>query len=193
MLSLTRRRGQALGAIGTSGESAVGSPGEVGRRANDIRTGNTPLEGGVNAVSGILRFSSITELEVYVRAMLELYANEYQRTTETIGELYRSMGDRASQGTATGSWEKVGSLFVDSTSVEKGEIDVAIQLLNDLKPKLTKTEEAVQGFRQLEEMRVPSSSTFLLYVRNGAPERIVVDPVNSHDGRFVFSDEYVLA
>jgi hypothetical protein len=32
-----------------------------------------------------------------------------------------------------------------------------------------------------------------LQQRNGAPERIVVDPVNSHDGKFVFSDEYALA
>lgn len=184
MISLGRHKANAV--------STIESPASVAQFANEIRRGKLPLEGGVYAVSGVLRFESMTALREYISALLDVYSTEYARTTEVIASLYRSMGENASHGVAIDSWERVGELFVDAKSMEKGQIDVALQLLNDLKPKLSKVEEIVNNSRRLEELPVPVSSTFLLYMRNGTPERVIVDHGETRAEKFAFTDEYEL-
>jgi hypothetical protein len=183
VLSLSRHR---VGAV-----ELVDSP-AIGAQANVIRNGNSPLEGGVHAVCGVLRFDTVSELEDYVRALLNVYRKEYDRASDFIGSLYRTTGDRNTLGLATESWEMLGTLIVDSTAPEKGQMDVAIQLLNDLKPRIAKTEEVVNDFEKLEKMPVPVSSTLLLYMRNGAPERLIVDSVGSKEEKYTFREQYEL-
>lgn len=164
----------------------------VAQQANAVRAGSTPLEGGVNTVSGVLRFRTILELKEYVKGLLDVYKKEYERTTEAIGSMYRVLGERVSEGSAMGSWSRVGALYVDSTDVEKGEMEVALQVVVDLKPRLEKTEEIVDGFPQLDDMPAAAESEFLLYLRNGAPERLIVDSRNRREGQVSFSEEYEL-
>jgi len=184
MLSLGRHRGQAV--------EITSSPG-IERQANDIRTASSPLEGGVNAVTGVLRFEKLSELEDYVRAMLSIYRHEYDKASDYIGSTFRHTGERPPMGLSTESWDMIGSLFVNSKSFERGEMDVAMQLLNDLKPRITKTEEVVNEFNTLETLQIPLTSSFLLYMRNGTPERLIVDPnVQPREDRYTFSEKYEL-
>ena len=184
MLSLGRHRGQVV--------EVTSSPG-IERQANDIRTASSALEGGVNGVTGVIRFEKLSDLEDYVRAMLTIYKEEYEKASDFIGTSYRATGERAPIGLSTESWDMVGTLFVNSKSFERGQMDVAMQLLNDLKPRITKTEEVVNGFNVLETLQIPLTSSYLLYMRNGTPERLIVDPnITPDEDRYSFTEKYEL-
>ena len=184
MLSLGRHRGQTV--------EVTSSPG-IEKQANDIRTASTPLEGGVNGVTGVLRFEKLSDLEDYVRAMLTIYKQEYEKASDFIGSTYRATGERPPMGLATESWDMIGPLFVNSKSFERGQMDVAMQLLNDLKPRISKTEEVVNGFNVLETLQIPLTSSFLLYMRSGMPERLIVDPnLEPKEDRYSFTQKYEL-
>ena len=184
MLSLGRHRSQAIEVTSTPG---------IERQANDIRTASSALEGGVNSVTGVLRFEKLSDLEDYVRAMLTIYKQEYEKASDYIGSTYRATGERPPIGLATEAWDMIGPLFVNSKSFARGQMDLAIQLLNDLKPRITKTEEVVNGFNVLETLQIPLTSSFLLYMRSGMPERLIVDPnVTPDDSRYSFSEKYDL-
>jgi hypothetical protein len=184
MLSLGRHRPQSV--------EITSSPG-IEKQANDIRTASTPLEGGVNAVTGVLRFEKLSDLEDYVRAMLTIYREEYEKASDFIGSGFRVSEERHPMGLATEAWDMIGPLFVNSKSFERGEMDVAMQLLNDLKPRISKTEEVVNGFNTLETLQIPMSSSFLLYMRSGMPERLIVDPnLEPKEDRYSFTGMYDL-
>jgi hypothetical protein len=184
VLSISRHRNQTA--------EVTTSPG-IEKRANDIRKASTPLEGGVNAVSGVLRFENLSDLEDYVRAMLMVYRQEYEKASDFIGSSFRATGERPPVRLSAESWDMVGPLFVNSKAFERGQMDVAMQLLNDLKPRISKTEEVVDGFNVLETLQIPLTSSFLLYMRNGTPERLIVDPnAEPKDDRYSFSERYEL-
>ncbi|MGH9920516.1 MAG: hypothetical protein ACRD6W_16805, partial [Nitrososphaerales archaeon] len=61
----------------------------------------------------------------------------------------------------------------------------------DLKQKLARTNDAIKSFESGASTLIPQSATFQLYVRNGVPERIIVEAeeaakktVFNFDGRF---------
>lgn len=185
MISLTKHKSKAV--------TVMESPALAAGTANEVRKGTIPLDGGLYSVSGLLRFETVTDLKQFVKGVYEVYQQEYDKSTEAAADIYRDTESGAVQGSPTDFWLKVGGLYVNTTHPEKGEVDIALQLMNDLKPKLTKVEEVLENFRFIEDLPVAPGSAFLLYLRNGVPERLIVSQEPTNDEKFALQEEYILA
>ena len=53
--------------------------------------------------------------------------------------------------------------------------DVTLQLLSESKEKLSATEDALRSFEDLKQFIIAPGSSFLLLLRGGVPERILVE------------------
>ncbi len=60
----------------------------------------------------------------------------------------------------------------------------------DLKQKLARTTEALKSFEQSASTLIPQNGTFELYVRNGVPERIIVEAQEAKKAVFSFDGKF---
>jgi len=147
-------------------------------------------ETGVSATTGVLRFYSLIDVRRYLKELLDTYQREYDKSSNLIGSLLRSDGGKAMEVILAKGWTKVGGLFVNQTDSEKSGMEVVFQIVNEMKPRVAKTEEVLKTFDAVEGLPVPDDATFLLYLRGGVPERLIVDTIETRpqkfklDGRF---------
>lgn len=149
------------------------------------------LETGASTITGIIRFYSLTDVRKFLKQLLDTYQREYDRSSNVIGSMLRSDGQKGMEVIMSKGWAKIGALFVNVTDPEKGGMEIVFQIINEMKPRVTKTEEVLKTFDSVEGLPVPDDATFLLYLRSGIPERMVVDtketrpPKYSLDAKFV--------
>ena len=141
-------------------------------------------------MSGVMRFYSLGDLRRYLKDMLDMYQREYDRSSNIIGSLLRSDGGKSMEVIQSKGWTKIGSLFVNMNDVEKGRMEVVFQIVNEMKPRVAKTEEILRGFENVEGLPIPDDATFLLYLRGGVPERLIVDTVETKPQKYLFSGKY---
>jgi hypothetical protein len=147
-------------------------------------------ETGVNTLSGVLRFYSLTDVRRYLKGLLDTYQKEYDKSSNIIGSLLRSDGGKAMEVIMSKGWAKVGNLFVNVTDSEKGAMEVVFQIIEEMKPKLAKTEAVLRSFDSVEGLPIPDDATFLLYLRGGVPERLIVDTVETRPQRFLLNGKF---
>jgi len=149
-------------------------------------------ETGVSATTGILRFYSLNDVRKYLKELLDSYQREYDKSSNLIGSLLRSSGGKGMEVILSKGWTKVGSLFVNQTDSEKGGMEVVFQIVNEMKPRVTKTEEVLKTFDAVEGLPVPDDATFLLYLRGGVPERLIVDMLETKPQKFKLDGKFRL-
>ncbi len=150
-------------------------------------------ETGVNLYSGVVRFYSLGDVRRYLKELLEKYQREYDRSSNVIGSMLRTEGQKGMEVIMSKGWAKVGTMFVNITEPERGGMEVTFQLVSEMKPRLTKTEETLKTFESVEALPIPADATFLLYVRNGIPERLVVDSSEGRPPVYTFKGAYQTA
>jgi hypothetical protein len=69
-------------------------------------------------------------------------------------------------------------------------MEVVFQIVNEMKPRLAKTEEVLKSFDSVEGLPIPDDATFLLYLRGGVPERLIVDTVETKPQKFLMSGRF---
>jgi len=98
--------------------------------------------------------------------------------------------DQKGKPSGGGGWVKMGSMLINTANSGPATTEVMYQIHEDLKSKLARTNEALKSFEQNASTLIPQNATFQLYVRNGVPERLIVEAeeakkvVFSFDGRF---------
>jgi hypothetical protein len=147
-------------------------------------------ETGVSAVTGVLRFYTLIDVRRYLKELMDTYQKEYDKSSNIIGSLLRSDGGKGMEVIMSKGWAKVGSLFVNVSDSEKGSMEVVFQIVNEMKPRLAKTEEVLRGFEGVEGLPIPDDATFLLYLRGGVPERLIVDTVETRPQKFIFNGKF---
>ncbi len=147
-------------------------------------------ETGVSFFSGVVRFYSLADVRKFLKELLEKYQREYDRSSNVIGSMLRSEGQRGMEVIMSKGWAKVGSMYVNVSDPEKGGMEVIFQLLTEMKPRLAKTEEVIKTFETVEALPIPTESTFLLYLRGGVPERLVVYTTEGRPQIFNFSGKF---
>ena len=150
-------------------------------------------ETGTGLYSGILRFYAINDVRKYMKELLERYQREYDRSSNVIGSLLRSEGGKGMEVIMSKGWAKVGSMFVNVSDPEKGGMEVTFQLVTEMKPRISKTEEVLKTFESIEALPIQGDATFLLYLHAGVPERLVVDTAETRPETFAFRGDYVTA
>ena len=147
-------------------------------------------ETGAELYSGILRFYALNDVRKYMKSLLERYQKEYDRSSNVIGSLLRTEGGKGMEVIMSKGWAKVGAMFVDITDPEKGGMELTFQLVTEMKPRISKTEEVLKTFESVEALPIPTEATFLLYLHGGIPERLVIDTTEAKPEAYVYKGDY---
>lgn len=148
------------------------------------------LESGTNAYYGLVRFGSIQEVKTFLIKLAETYRNDCERSSNAVASMYRNQGDKASAANGVMSWAKVGPVLVNSVDPKTARLEVTLQHLSDQKQRLDKVEEVLQGFKEVEGLHIPDEAAISVYLRNGAPERLIVDGKSPKTVKFSLTAEY---
>ncbi len=147
-------------------------------------------EAGTNLYSGVMRFYSLSDVRKYLKDTLDRYQKDYDKSSNVIGSLLRTEGQRGMEVIMSKGWAKVGSMFVNLEEPEKGGMEVTFQLVTEMKPRIAKTEEVLKTFESVEGLPIPTEATFLLYLRSGIPERLVVDTTEPRPENYKFDGKF---
>jgi hypothetical protein len=141
--------------------------------------------------TGLMKFYSQAEITKYLKEVVEYYQKESEKYGDKLGSMLRpgqgepapredkkqDKGDKKSdqkKGSA-GGWIKMGSILLNTANTGHATTEVMYQIHEDLKQKLARTSEALKSFEQNANTLIPQNASFQLYVRNGVPERIIVE------------------
>ncbi len=147
-------------------------------------------ETGTTMYSGVLRFYNLNDVRKFLKELLERYQRDYDRSSNVIGSLLRTEGGKGMEVIMSKGWAKVGSMFVNVSDPEKGGMEMTFQLVTEMKPRISKTEEVLKTFESVEGLPLQADSTFLLYLHGGVPERLVVDSTEARPEVFSFKGDF---
>ena len=147
-------------------------------------------ETGSMMFSGVIRFYSLNDVRKYLKELLERYQRDYDKSSNVIGSLLRTEGGKGMEVIMSKGWAKVGSMFVNVSDPDKGGMEVTFQLVTEMKPRISKTEEVLKTFDSVEGLPIPSEATFLLYLHGGVPERLVVDTTERREPNYAFKGAF---
>ena len=156
----------------------------------------------------MVKFYSAAEAVKYLRDAVEGYQRESEMYGDRLGSMLRTTqatvsppkeekkqdkGDKKNDqksrpGTAT--WVKMGSLLLSPTNPGTATAEVIYTILEDLKSKLARTSEALKSFELNLNTLIPSNVTFQMYMRNGVPERIIIEGEGVKGSLFRFDGQY---
>ncbi len=147
-------------------------------------------ETGTTMYSGVVRFYTLNDMRKYLKELLERYQRDYDKSSNVIGSLLRTEGGKGMEVIMSKGWAKVGSMFVNVSDPEKGGMEVTFQLVTEMKPRISKTEEVLKTFESVEGLPIQADSTFLLYLHGGVPERLVIDSTEARPEVYGFKGDY---
>ena len=150
-------------------------------------------ETGTSLYSGVIRFYSLGDVRKYLKQLLERYQREYDKSSNVIGALLRTEGGKGMEVIMSKGWTKAGSMFVNLADPEKGGMEITFQLVTEMKPRISKTEEVLKTFDAVEGLPVQGDATYLLYLRGGIPERLVMDSTVPRPDVYSFRGDFITA
>ncbi len=161
---------------------------------------------------GLMKFYSQAEITKYLRELSEHYQKEAEKYGDKLGLMLRpgasaepapreekkeekkqEKGDKKGEPKArasAGGWVKMGSLLVNMANSGPASTEVMYQIHEDLKLKLARVNEALKSFETNANTVIPQVGTFHLYVRNGVPERIIVEAEEVKKAAFNFDGKF---
>ena len=164
------------------------------------------MQGTEMSVSGVLRFYSKDELKRYMKGVVEAYQAQNQLYGDQLGGLLRTLEqekvaakpkDSKDKSQAYGKnvargWVKMGTMLVNQSDPNGAMAEVLFQLHEEVKNKLAKSTEALKSFEELNNTTIPEAGMYILEVRNGIPEKIVVDLQSTKKESFNFTADFKL-
>jgi len=147
-------------------------------------------ETGTEMYSGVVRFYTLGDVRKYLKALLDRYQRDYDRSSNVVGSLLRTEGGKGMEVIMSKGWAKVGSMFVNVADPEKGGMEMTFQLVTEMKPRISKTEEILKTFESVEALPIAADATFLLYLHAGIPERLVIDSTEPRPELFNFKGDF---
>jgi len=158
----------------------------------------------------LVKFYSQAEITKYLRELSEHYQREAEKYGDKLGLMLRpgaepapkeekkqekedKKGDKKGEQktkASAGGWVKMGSLVVNMANTGPASTEVMYQIHEDLKLKLARTNEALKSFETNANTILPQVGTFHLYVRNGVPERIIVEAEEVKKAAFNFDGKF---
>jgi hypothetical protein len=154
-----------------------------------------------------MKFYSQAEVTKYMKEVADYYQKEAEKYGDKLGGMLRTgpgepaskddkkqdKGDKKSDQKGKpsgGGWIKMGTLMLNTANTGPATTEVMYQIHEDLKQKLARTNEAIKSFESSASTLIPQSATFQLYVRNGVPERIIVEAEEAKKTAFNFDGRF---
>jgi hypothetical protein len=140
--------------------------------------------------SGVIRFYNLSDVRKYLKELLERYQRDYDKSSNVVGSLLRTEGGKGMEVIMSKGWAKVGAMFVNVADPEKGGMEMTFQLVTEMRPRISKTEETLKTFENVEALPIPADATFLLYLHGGIPERLVIDSTEPKPELFAYKGDF---
>jgi len=164
------------------------------------------------SAAGLIRFFTKDELRRYLKALVELYQVQSQKYGDQLGGLLRTLEqektgakaqpkeskdkpkDKSKEFAKTQAkgWVKMGSLLVNISDPSGAMAEVLYQLHEEVKARLAKASEALKSFEELSSSTIPEAGFYYVQLKNGVPERVIVDLQSPRKGAFSFSADFKL-
>jgi len=158
--------------------------------------------------TGLMKFYSQAEITKYMKDVAEYYQKEAEKYGDKLGGMLRTgpgesapkeekkqdkgdkKNDQKGRPSSGGGWVKMGTLMLNTANSGPAVTEVMYQVHEDLKQKLARTNEALKSFEQSASTLIPQNGVFQLYVRNGVPERIIVEAEEAKKAIFNFDGKF---
>ena len=148
--------------------------------------------------SRLMRFYSREEVVKFMKSLLEVYQKAAESYGDKLGALVRAGTQDAAaakldpKGKTVSSkgWVKMGTLLVNVTDPSRASTEVIYQIHDDLRQKVASATAALSSFEQGASSVIPQNMVYLVYLRNGTPERIIAQNPESKRETFSFSANY---
>jgi hypothetical protein len=159
-----------------------------------------------------MKFYSQAEITKYLKEVSEYYQKEAEKYGDKLGGMLRpgagesapkeekkqDKGDKGDKkgdqkgkpSGGGGGWIKMGTLMLNTANTGPATTEVMYQIHEDLKQKLARTNEALKSFEMNANTLIPQNAIFQLYVRNGVPERIIVEAEEAKKAVFNFEGKF---
>lgn len=158
--------------------------------------------------TGLLKFYSQQEVVKYMKDVAEYYQKESEKYGDKLGGMLRAgpgeppkeekkkeekkkedkKGDQKQKG--PGGWMRMGTLLLNPVASGPAMTEVMYQIHEEFKQKLARVNEAIKSFEMNASTMVPQNAAFQLYVRNGVPERVIVDVQEEKKAAFSFDAKF---
>ena len=158
----------------------------------------------IYTLPGLLKFYSKEEIRKYLRDLVDFYKGQADNFGEQLGTLMRSGQEKTvdekhqnkkaeeKSKIISKGWMRMGTLLVNVSDSNSAITEVSLQLHEEFKAKLAKTAEALKSFEDQANTMIPENSTYRLYLRNGVPERILVEAQEAKRENFGYSAQFQL-
>ena len=145
--------------------------------------------------SRLVKFYSRDEIVKFLKSLLEGYKKEAESYGDRLGTLMRTNPQEAAKIDPKGKnvskgWMKLGSLMVNVSDPSRAMTEVMYQAHDDIKLKLASATAALSSFEQGANSVIPENMIYLLFLRNGIPERIIAQNPDAKRDTFAFSASY---
>ncbi len=151
---------------------------------------------------GLVKFYGRDDLKKYLKGLVELYQGQANNYGDKLGELIRASEQQKQVGQKPGAktdtktqakgWVKMGTLLVNSTDSIASMTEIMYQLHEEFKQKLARTTDAVKSFEDGAAAVIPDGVSLSLQLRNGVPERLVINAQGAKRETFRFSGKFTL-
>ncbi len=144
-------------------------------------------EAGMDITSGLIRFYNLEDVRRYIKNLLDAYQREFDRSSNVIGSMLRDRTKNGQEVIQSRGWTKVGEVIVNSIEPGRGSMEIIFSLLNEMKPRIAKTEEILKSFDLVENLPIQEDVTYLLFLHNGVPERLIIDSTVKRPEKYAFA------
>ncbi|MCS4537950.1 MAG: hypothetical protein HYY67_03725 [Thaumarchaeota archaeon] len=155
---------------------------------------------------GLKTFYSKEALRNYVKELTEHYQREADKYGEWLGKLIRapqqqegSQKDKnahkdqkvkGSNKPLSKGWSKMGQMFVNLSDPNVGMTEVLFDVFEEFKLKISKTTEALKSLESIESLGKQEGASYMLYLVDGVPSKLVIDTQNARPQQFIFSADF---
>jgi len=143
----------------------------------------TPQE--APSAEGLKTFYGFDELKRFGNSLLSYYEAKVEYYNQKLGTLLRqeennTISSRNAPPTSKG-WIKLGTLLVNLANPAQAMTEILFKLREEFKLKLTGTKAFLDYLDNVLNIGAKRDSTYHVYLKNGVPERLIVDEPKRKD------------
>lgn len=140
---------------------------------------------------GIRTFYSLEELKSFSSNLVKYYETQIDRYNRRLDTLLRQSGSNEGANrlppVASKGWIRVGRILVSISNPAQASTEMLFRLLEDAKAKLDAVKAFLGSLEGVLNVGVKKEHVYLVCLRNGVPERIIIEEQKSSNRIFTFN------
>ncbi len=151
-------------------------------------------------MTGVAIFQTLKEITDFLDEEIQIYKQMIEDYGDKLGKLLRANDSRVSKHSNSSSeknaheqtgWNRFGELLVHRGESSRTEAEMYFQSSDQLRTKLARLEKVKTATNKLVEAQSESGTTYVVYLREGIPERVLFRHREEVE-KFVFEEEFLV-